>query len=114
MRSQYFPDAASVVRSPGAPAPTVIIVGAKPNSNIRLASIKRASRASPGLPFNCAVPRTTMTSAWRTTGLLAARQTCETAYPGAISAMMIMKVSVRRIQRNRNIYPPENASSNST
>ena len=28
VRSQYFPDAASVVRSPGAPAPTVIIVGA--------------------------------------------------------------------------------------
>ena len=63
VRNQYFPEAASVVRSPGAPAPTVIIVGAYPRSKIRLASTKRPSSASPGRPSNCAAPKTTMTSA---------------------------------------------------
>ena len=69
VRSHLFPDAASVVRSPGAPAPTVIIVGAYPRSKILFASSKRASSASPGRPLSCAVPKTTMTSAFRTIGL---------------------------------------------
>ena len=77
--SHALPDAASVVRSPGAPAPTVIMDGANPKSKIRLASIKRASSASPGRPSSWAAPKTTMTSALRTMGLFAARHTFDTA-----------------------------------
>ena len=66
--SHARPDAASVVRSPGARDPTVIIIGARPRSKILFASVRRASKTSPGRPSNWAAPITTMASAPRTTG----------------------------------------------